>query len=51
MLFGLGAVLQHSHTPSLRVTGFEDDDDDENENEALCEGGALFYRPLGLKMT
>jgi len=35
MLFGLGAVLQHSHTPSLRVTGFEDDDEDENENEAL----------------
>jgi hypothetical protein len=37
MLFGLGAVLQHSHTPSLRVTGFEDDDEDENENEAPCE--------------
>jgi hypothetical protein len=33
MLFGLGAVLQHSHTPSLRVTGFEDDDEDENEND------------------
>jgi hypothetical protein len=42
MLFGLGAVLQHSHTPSLRVTGFEDDDEDENENEAPCEGGSLF---------
>ena len=51
MLFGLGAVLQHSHTPSLRVTGFEDDDEDENENEAPCEGELLFYRPLGLKMT
>jgi hypothetical protein len=37
MLFGLGAVLQHSQTPSLRVTGFEDDDEDENENEAPCE--------------
>jgi hypothetical protein len=47
MLFGLGAVLQHSHTPSLRVTGFEDDDED--ENEAPCEGGSLFYRNLGLK--
>jgi hypothetical protein len=35
MLFGLGAVLQHSYTPSLRVTGFEDDDED--ENEAPCE--------------
>ena len=23
MLFGLGAVLQHSHTPSLRVAGIE----------------------------
>jgi hypothetical protein len=33
MLFGLGAVLQHSHTPSLRVTGFEDDDEDENEDD------------------
>jgi hypothetical protein len=29
MLFGLGAVLQHSHTPSLSVAGFEDEDDDE----------------------
>ena len=34
VLFGLGAVLQHSHTPSLRVAGFEDEDDDEDENEA-----------------
>jgi hypothetical protein len=31
MQFGLGAVLQHSRTPSLRVAGFEDDDEDENE--------------------
>jgi hypothetical protein len=29
--FGLGAVLQHSRTPSLRVAGFED------ESEAPCE--------------
>jgi len=51
MLFGLGAVLQHSHTPSLRVTGFEDDDEDENENEAPCEGGSSSNLFLGLKMT
>jgi hypothetical protein len=49
MLFGLGAVLQHSQTPSLRVTGFEDDDEDENENEAPCEGGALLGRYPGVK--
>src|SRR5579863_8255848 len=49
MLFGLGAVLQHSHTPSLRVTGFEDDDEDENENEAPCEGGFVFCVFPGLK--
>jgi hypothetical protein len=35
--FGLGAVLQHSITPSLRAAGFEDEDDDEDENEAPCE--------------
>ena len=29
--FRLGALLQHSRTPSLRVPGFEDEDDDENE--------------------
>ena len=29
MLFGLGAVLQHSRTPSLRVAGFEDSLSDE----------------------
>jgi hypothetical protein len=33
VLFGLGAVLQHSRTPSLREAGFEDEDDDEDENE------------------
>jgi hypothetical protein len=27
----LGALLQNSNTPSLRVAGFEDDDEDENE--------------------
>jgi len=32
--FRIGAVLQHSNTPSLRVAGFEDEDDDEDENEA-----------------
>jgi hypothetical protein len=32
--FGLGAVLQHSITPSLRVAGSEDED----ENEAPGEG-------------
>jgi hypothetical protein len=47
MLFGLGAVLQHSHTPSLRVTGFEDDDED--ENEAPCERLSLLcWTYLGL---
>jgi hypothetical protein len=35
--FGLGAVLQHSNTPTLRAAGFEDEDDDEDENEAPCE--------------
>jgi hypothetical protein len=49
MLFGLSAVLQHSHTPSLRVTGFEDDDEDENENEAPCEGGSFLKRIPGVK--
>jgi hypothetical protein len=34
--FGLGAVLPHFNTPSLRVAGFEDEDDDEDENEASC---------------
>jgi hypothetical protein len=31
--FGLGALLPHSNTPSLRVAGFEDEDDDEDEYE------------------
>jgi len=35
--FQIGAVLQHSNTPSLRVAGFEDEDDDEDENEAPHE--------------
>jgi hypothetical protein len=35
--FLIGAALQHSNTPSLRVTGFEDEDDDEDENEAPHE--------------
>jgi hypothetical protein len=35
--FPIGAVLQHSNTPSLRVAGFEDEDDDEDENEAPHE--------------
>jgi hypothetical protein len=35
--FGLGAVLQYSNTPSLRVAGFEDEDDDEDEDEGPCE--------------
>jgi len=30
--FGLGAVLQHSNTPTLRAAGFEDEDDDEDEH-------------------
>jgi hypothetical protein len=35
--FRLGAVLQHSTTPSLRVAGFEDEDDDENDEPVgLC---------------
>ena len=39
MQFQIGAVLQHSNTPSLRVAGFEDEDedDDEDENEAPHE--------------
>ena len=37
MQFPIGAVLQHSNTPSLRVAGFEDEDDDEDENEAPHE--------------
>jgi hypothetical protein len=35
--FQIGAVLQHSNTPSPRVAGFEDEDDDEYENEAPHE--------------
>ena len=35
--FGLGAILPHSNTPSLRVAGFEDED----EYEAPGEGGSL----------
>jgi hypothetical protein len=44
--FGLGAILPHSNTPSLRVAGFEDEDDDEDEYEAPCEGRAQEQRPL-----
>jgi len=47
--FQLGAVLQHSRTPSLRVAGFEDEDDDEDENEAPCEGGALLSKCPGVE--
>ena len=36
--FGLGAVLPHSNTPSLRVAGFEDEDED----EAPCEATGGF---------
>jgi hypothetical protein len=36
--FGLGAILPHSSTPSLRVAGIEDEDDDEDEYEAPGEG-------------
>ena len=42
--FPIGAVLQHSNTPSLRVAGFEDEDDDEDENEAP-EGSLAPYVP------
>jgi hypothetical protein len=35
-------LAQYSNTPSLRVTGFEDEDDDEDENEAPHEGGRYF---------
>jgi hypothetical protein len=45
MQFPIGAVLQHSNTPLLRVAGFEDEDDDEDENEAPHEnlrGNPLF---------
>jgi len=41
--FGLGAVLPHSNTPSLRVTGFEDEDDDEDEYEASVERGVIIF--------
>jgi hypothetical protein len=47
--FRLGAVLQHSTTPSLRVAGFEDEDDDEYENEAPCEGDHVGDAYPGLK--
>jgi len=40
--FGLGAVLLHSNTPSLRVAGIEDDDED--EYEATCERWSDFLR-------
>ena len=33
--FQIGAVLQHSNTPSLRVAEIEDDDEDENEAQLL----------------
>ena len=49
MQFRLGAVLQYSTTPSLRVAGFEDEDDDEYENEAPCEGGRALLANQGLK--
>jgi hypothetical protein len=29
--FGLGSILLHSNTPSLRVAGFEDEDSDSTE--------------------
>ena len=38
--FQIGAVLQHSITPSLRVAGFEDED----ENEAPREASLLTVR-------
>jgi hypothetical protein len=41
--FGLGAVLPHSNTPSLRVTGFEDEDDDEDEYEATGERWVIIF--------
>jgi hypothetical protein len=42
--FPIGAVLQHSNTPLLRVAGFEDEDDDKDENEAPHEGGRTVLR-------
>jgi len=33
--FGLGAILQHSRTPSLRVAGFEDEDENEAPGERI----------------
>jgi hypothetical protein len=39
--FGLGAVLQHSNTPTLRAAGFEDEDDDEDEDEHSLPGVAF----------
>ena len=45
--FGLGAILPHSNTPSLRVAGFEDDDED--EYEAPCEGEVWEGTYPGLK--
>ena len=50
MQFGLGAVLQYSITPSLRVPGFEDEDEDEDEPlYAITDPQKPFYewRPLG----
>ena len=43
MQFRIGAVLQHSNTPSLRVAGLEDEDDDENENENDAPGEGSDY--------
>jgi hypothetical protein len=40
--FQIGAVLQHSNTPSLRVAGFEDEDDDDDEDEDEDENEAPF---------
>ena len=39
--FGLGAVLPHSNTPSLRVVEFEDEDDDEDEYDNEYEARTL----------
>ena len=48
MQFPIGAVLQHSTTPSLRVAGFEDEYDDEYENKAPCEGGSWWWGVPGV---
>jgi len=42
--FGLGAVLPHSNTLSLRVAGCEDEDEDDDEDEYEAPSGQRWTR-------